>query len=140
MGAGYSGTPLVEKLGIHEGGRRGPPGGAEGVCRTVEGPGAERPPGFGAAGSGRFDVLIPFAQRSSQLSWLINRGKARREEPGGVWIGRPRKSSGAATDVSEDVARRAALDAGLLDNTVRAIDETWSGLRLAIHLQDRAGR
>ncbi|MEK6250528.1 MAG: hypothetical protein AABM43_01085 [Actinomycetota bacterium] len=39
-------------------------------------------------------------------------------------------SSDMAGDVSEDVVRDLALDRGMVDTKVCAIDETWSGLRL----------
>jgi hypothetical protein len=36
-----------------------------------------------------------------------------------------------------DVVRELGLAAGLLDNTVCAIDETWPGLQLVIRTRDR---
>ncbi len=51
----------------------------------------------------------------------------------------PKKASGVATDMTEDVVRDVALPRGLVDNKVCAIDETWSGLRLVIRLADRPG-
>jgi len=55
----------------------------------------------------------------------------------GLWIAWPKRSSGVATDMTEDVARELALANKLVDNKVAAIDETWSGLRLVIRLADR---
>jgi hypothetical protein len=49
----------------------------------------------------------------------------------------PKRASGVETDMTEDVAREIALANGLVDNKVCAIDETWSGLRLVIRLEDR---
>ena len=45
--------------------------------------------------------------------------------------------SGVATDLTENVIRIVGLDAGLVDNKVCAIDDTWSGLRFVIRLHDR---
>ena len=47
-----------------------------------------------------------------------------------LWIAWPKRSSGVATDMTEDVVREVALPLGLVDNKVCAIDATWSGLRL----------
>jgi hypothetical protein len=49
---------------------------------------------------------------------------------GTLWMAWPKRSSGVATDLSESVIRDVAIAAGLVDTKVRAIDETWSGLRL----------
>ncbi|MBI3666750.1 MAG: hypothetical protein HY236_11110 [Acidobacteria bacterium] len=50
----------------------------------------------------------------------------------------PKKASGFPTDITEDTVRGAGLEAGLVDNKVCEVDETWSGLRLVIRLKDRA--
>ena len=49
---------------------------------------------------------------------------------GGLWIAWPKRSSGVATDITEDTLREVALPIGLVDNKVCAVDDTWSGLRL----------
>jgi hypothetical protein len=66
--------------------------------------------------------------------------KARLDPAGGLWLAWPKKSSGVATDVGETAVRTIGLDAGLVDNKVCAIDETWSGLRFVIRLADRPKR
>ncbi len=53
----------------------------------------------------------------------------------GLWIAWPKKASGVATDVTENVVREAGLGAGLVDHKIAAIDRTWSGLRFA-HRKD----
>ena len=57
-----------------------------------------------------------------------------------LWIAWPKRASGVATDLTEDVVRNIALERGLVDNKVCAIDETWSGLRLVYRLRDRPKR
>jgi len=37
------------------------------------------------------------------------------------------------------MSRDVALAAGLVDNKVCAIDETWSGLRVVVRVKDRTG-
>lgn len=56
---------------------------------------------------------------------------------GGLWVAWPKKSSGVATDVTEDRVREVALAARLVDNKVCAIDEIWSGLRCVYRRADR---
>lgn len=58
-------------------------------------------------------------------------------QEGAIWVSWPKKSSGVATDVSEDVVRDVALPLGLVDVKVCAVDETWSGLKLVIRVKNR---
>lgn len=140
MASGYSGTPLVKKLGIREGSRVAVVGAPEGFTGLLEGLPPDTSVTKGLRGSRGFDVVIAFTRKAAELTHLIDRGRARMEESGGLWIAWPKKASGVVTDVTEDIVRAAALDAGLVDNKVCAIDETWSGLRLVIRLKDRAKR
>ena len=55
----------------------------------------------------------------------------------GFWVAWPKKASGVVTDMTEDVVRNLALKKGLVDNKVCAIDETWSGLRVVIRVENR---
>ena len=54
-----------------------------------------------------------------------------------VWVSWPKKSSGVATDVTEDVIRAVALPIGFVDIKVCAVDEIWSGLKLMIRRENR---
>ena len=56
---------------------------------------------------------------------------------GTVWIAWPKRSSGATTDITEDVLREEFLPTGWVDNKVCAIDATWSGLRFALRRELR---
>jgi hypothetical protein len=56
---------------------------------------------------------------------------------GALWVSWPKKTSGVATDVTEDVVREVALPTGLVDVKVAAIDEVWSGLKLVRRLKNR---
>ena len=135
--AGYSGTPLPKKLGIREGDRllilQAPngfiavlgklPGGVIVSSRT--------------AGKEQFDVVVFF---ETKLEALRNRfhGLTQVLSPaGGLWVAWPKKASKMPTDITEDRVREVALPAGLVDNKVCAIDETWSGLRCVIRRQNR---
>ena len=56
---------------------------------------------------------------------------------GGVWVAWPKKTSGVATDITEDVLRAELLPTGWVDNKVCAIDDTWSGLRFVMRKELR---
>jgi hypothetical protein len=59
------------------------------------------------------------------------------EPAGALWISWPKKASGVATDITEDVVRALALPTGLVDVKVAAIDDIWSGLKLVRRLKNR---
>ena len=54
-----------------------------------------------------------------------------------LWISWPKKSSGVASDLDENVVRHFGLKAGLVDVKVCAVSEVWSGLKFVIRLKDR---
>jgi hypothetical protein len=56
---------------------------------------------------------------------------------GALWISWPKRSSGVATDITEDVVRAVALPTGLVDVKVAAVDDVWSGLKLVRRLENR---
>lgn len=134
--AGYSGTPLPQKLGIKPESRVGvanPPQGFERALGKLD-PGVKL---YDVTKGGTFDVLVVFVRSEAELARVLPARKKNLEPSGGLWIGWPKKSSGIETDVTEDVVRRHALALGLVDNKVCAIDDTWSGLRLVYRLVDR---
>ena len=51
-----------------------------------------------------------------------------------------RHMAGRKKHSAEDVVRKHALPRGLVDNKVCAIDETWSGLRLVVRVENRPKR
>ena len=63
---------------------------------------------------------------------------ARRLAPAGMlWVSWPKKSSGVATDLTENEVRRIGLADGLVDVKVCAVSEVWSGLKFVIRVKDR---
>jgi hypothetical protein len=135
-GSGYSGTPLPRKLGIKPEARLALVNAPGGLAETL----GELPPGVvvrrRAQGTG-FDVIVAFCERRSQLRRGLPRWRAALHQAGGLWIAWPKRASGTETDLGEGVVRELGLAAGLVDNKVCAIDQTWSGLRLVIRLRDR---
>ena len=132
--AGYSGTPLARKLGIKPGHSIAIVGSHDGlhnveglpdhvtVCNRARGP---------------LDVILFFVKHRAELERRIERLHDALDPAGGLWVAWPKRSSGVATDMTEDVVREVALPQGLVDNKVCAIDDTWSGLRLVIRVENR---
>jgi hypothetical protein len=83
------------------------------------------------------DVIVAFHTSAAQLEERFDRLRDGMHEAGGLWIAWPKRASGVATDVTEDVVREIALAKGLVDNKVCAIDATWSGLRVVVRVADR---
>jgi len=54
-----------------------------------------------------------------------------------VWVSWPKKSSGVATDVTEDVIRSLALPLGFVDIKVCAVSDVWSALKLVVRRDRR---
>jgi hypothetical protein len=138
--AGYSGTPLPQKLGIKPQSRLGLSGAPPSFAATL-GP---LPAGVKATSLGRakgpFDVIVAFFTREADFVAKLPHLQEILGQSGGLWIAWPKRASKVATDITEDVVRKHALPRGLVDNKVCAIDETWSGLRLVIRLENRAPR
>jgi hypothetical protein len=54
-----------------------------------------------------------------------------------MWVSWPKKSSGVATDLNENIVREIGLAAGLVDVKVCAVTEVWSGLKFVRRVEDR---
>ena len=129
--AGYSGTPLAKKLGIKPGFSLALINAPENFVDLLEDLPDDVKPTDGLKGKSPVSVIILFVTRRTDLEKRFSQGAARlSKDPGsGMWIAWPKKSSGVATDITEDTLREVGLPSGLVDNKVCAIDETWSGLR-----------
>lgn len=131
--AGYSGTPLVAKLGIKEHARALFVGAPSDFPETL-GP---LPSGARTTRTGVIDVAILFVRQLSELSKKFGPLRDRLETNGMLWVAWPKKSSGVKSDVDENLVRDFGLAAGLVDVKVCAIDDTWSGLKFVRRLRDR---
>ncbi len=137
--AGYSGTPLPRKLGIKEEGRLAIVGH---VPRAFDRTLGRLPDGVEVRRQerGTNDVIVCFVTRRADLARRLPALLRALDTDGGLWVAWPKRTSGVATDMTEDVVREVALPAGLVDNKVCAIDETWSGLRVVYRLVNRRSR
>ncbi|MDX6663717.1 MAG: hypothetical protein QOG09_1819 [Solirubrobacterales bacterium] len=127
MSSGYSGTPLAKKLGIKEASTVALVDAPEDFERTL----GELPPAveLRAGARGKRDLIIWFVTSHRRLEQRWD--SITRAIDAGLWIAWPKRASGVETDITEDVIREVALPRGWVDHKVCAIDETWSGLRLA---------
>jgi hypothetical protein len=129
-GAGYSGTPLVTKLGVKAGMRVAILGAPAGFDATL-GP---LPDGVAVARrlGGSKDMVIVFVTERAALARRLDALRAAIAPDGMVWVAWPKRASGVRTDVTEDEVREVVLPTGLVDVKVCAIDATWSGLKVVI--------
>jgi hypothetical protein len=132
---GYSGTPLPKKLGIKEKFR----------VSFVELPADVRAELRDALvdcteardSRGPLDFAMVFAKTQTELKKHFPRAAKQLAPAGMLWVSWPKKSSGVATDLTENDVRRIGLEAGLVDVKVCAVTEIWSGLKFVIRLKDR---
>src|SRR5262245_31492801 len=136
--AGYSGTPLVKKLGIKSGFNIAfvnPP------VDFVES--LDLPPEttLSSAGSRRpLDFVLLFVQSKRELVTRFRLSAAKLKPDGMLWVSWPKKASGVKTDLTDNVVREHGLSEGLVDIKVCAVDEVWSGLKFVIRVKDRSLR
>ena len=133
--AGYSGKPLVEKLGIKGGAVIAILNAPTGYDRTL----GAVPSGVRrrASAAGSLDFIQLFTRKKGELERrfaVLTRALA---PTGMLWISWPKKASGVATDLTEDVIRAVGLAHGLVDVKVAAVDGVWSGLKFVRRLKDR---
>jgi hypothetical protein len=83
------------------------------------------------------DVAILFVTRGKMLMAEFPKIAKRIRPNGMVWVGWPKKSAKAPTDLSENPVRDIGLATGLVDVKVCAIDDYWSGLKFVRRLKDR---
>ncbi|HVS96597.1 MAG TPA: hypothetical protein VHE54_08915 [Puia sp.] len=132
---GYSGTPLINKLGIKPGMK----------LRLIAAP-ADYPAWLGVDPSDQLcaaravpDLVHLFAATRRDFEREM-KGLApvwQRNPLVVIWVSWYKKSSGKATDLTEDAIRNYALANGLVDIKVCAVSEEWSGLKLVVPVKDR---
>jgi len=134
--AGYSGTPLVKKLGVAEGT----------AIVAIDQPDDYRALVAPLPAGARIARRMPktpafvhlFATRRARLASHLARLRTLVAQDGVVWVSWPKRASGVATDITEDVIRAEALPLGFVDVKVCAVDQTWSGLKLMIRRELRS--
>jgi hypothetical protein len=132
MAAGYSGTPLQQKLGYKEGWR---------VLFAGEPPKAfgDQFAGLDVRSQARapLDAAHVFVTTQADLAKWSAKLLPALGDTGVLWVSWPKKSSGVATDLTENVLRDVLLPTGWVDTKVCAVDDTWSGLKFVKRLSER---
>jgi hypothetical protein len=136
--AGYSGTPLVKKLGLATGMKAAFPGAPKDFLTQTLGPLPENLTIVKEPVS-PLDFALLFVDRMVTLERQFAALAATLTPSGILWVAWPKKASKVPTDVTENLIRDHGLSVGLVDVKVCAIDETWSGLKFVYRLKDRAG-
>jgi hypothetical protein len=133
--AGYSGRSLVEKLGIKPRTRIAIVNPPRGFRATL----GRLPPGVTVSPHprGALPFIHFFVKSRDVLEKRLPTLLRGLEPAGALWISWPKKASGVATDITEDVIRAVVLPTGLVDVKVAAIDEVWSGLKLVRRVKNR---
>jgi hypothetical protein len=133
--AGYSGTPLVKKLGIKPGFRVYVENGPDNYEQLLEPVPDEV--AFVRRLNGKLDLIHVFAKDAETLAGRLVQLLPRIVADGTIWVSWPKKAAKVPTDITEDVIRSLALPLGLVDVKVCAVDEVWSGLKLVIRVEHR---
>ena len=137
--AGYSGTPLLKKLGVKPGTGLLVVGEVPREYRQWLGP---LPPGatIRSRGTPPLQAVHVFATKRTELARHLTHLRRALEPDGFVWVSWPKKASKVATDITEDTIREVALPLGFVDIKVCAVSEVWSGLKLVIRVTERRNR
>jgi hypothetical protein len=133
--AGYSGTPLVKKLGIKPGQ----------TLHVIDQPSnyfdwlTPLPEGLHVKAklSGELDFIHIFVKRRKDFETVFPRAAKYLKKDGMIWVSWPKKSSKVTTDLDENIIREFGLGKGLVDVKVCAVDDVWSGLKFVFRLEDR---
>jgi len=133
--AGYSGTPLVKKLGIKSGFNIALVNAPRDFALHLDLPAnvtinlKTRKP---------LDFALLFVKSEEQLTVGFSEYAAKLTPAGMLWVAWPKKSSGLATNLSFTNVQGVGLAAGLVDVKICAVDDIWSGLKFVFRLKDRA--
>jgi hypothetical protein len=133
--SGYSGTPLVKKLGIkahHKVYLQNAPAN----YRSLLG---ELPEDvlFLNSLQEKADIIHVFVKSVAEMEAALFEFQNKIVPNGAIWVSWYKKASKIPTDVTEDIIRASALALGLVDVKVCAVDEIWSALKLVIRLANR---
>lgn len=131
--SGYSGTPLLKKLGLKPELVAlfvGLP--AELDFLTADLPASSKIASPEEAMASDLDYIHVFETERARLEDHALRLKAMLKPTGMIWISWPKKASKVPTTITEDVLRTIFLPTGLIDVKVCAVTDIWSGLKFMI--------
>ena len=129
--AGYSGTPLSQKLGIKPGSVVFPIA-APREYKSWLAPIPHHAKFVARAPSSGADIVHLFVKSLAEFAKQLHRARKAMKIDGAIWVSWYKKSAGIPTDVTEDLIRKAALKTDLVDVKVCAVTDEWSGLKLTV--------
>ncbi len=135
--AGYSGTPLVKKLGIKEGAACLFINTPDHYYQLLEGLPPHKKATMDKASPESVDFIHAFVQYEEDLLSLWDTAKSKLKKDGMFWVSWPKGKSKLEKDLDENIIRHVGLTGGLVDVKVCAIDEDWSGLKFMYRKKDR---
>lgn len=135
MPAGYSGTPLANKLGYRAAMQVLLVGAPAGFRKLLEP--LPDDVSFASRSGKSTDLVHLFTARRVELARNLRTLRRTLKPDAAIWVSWPKKASKVPTDITEDVIRAEALPLGLVDIKVCAVDETWSGLKLVLRKELR---
>ena len=135
MSVGYSGTPLVKKLGIKTGMKVAFVAAPRHYPELL-GPLSDEVRVMRRLGR-RMDLVHFFTASYAELQRRFPALKRALASDGSLWISWPKKASKLPKDLAEPDVRKTGLDGGLVDVKICAVDEDWSGLKFVYRLKDR---
>jgi hypothetical protein len=136
--AGYSGTPLVKKLGVKEGCKihaMNAPADYRSLLKPL--PAAVQ---FTSAANSATDIVHVFATRRAPLARALKGLRKKLAPDASIWVSWPKQASKVPTDITENAIREVALPLGFVDIKVCAVTDTWSGLKLVVRKELRPNR
>lgn len=135
MTAGYSGTPLAQKLGLKPGMRCWFHDMPDSIRDEID-PDATSVEEQPTASAG-LQCAHLFVTEREKLERQLHALRPLMASNGFVWVSWPKRAARVKTDITENIIRDVALPMGLVDIKVCAVDETWSGLKLMIRKDNR---
>jgi hypothetical protein len=133
--AGYSGTPLVKKLGIKPNDRIKIIAAPEDYWEWI----SPLPEGLISTGTKNFNFIHLFVKQRKIFEKELLSLQKKITQDGMIWVSWPKKSAKLDSDMDENVIRNFALKNKLVDVKVCAVSEVWSGLKLVIPIKFRKG-
>jgi len=133
--AGYSGKPLVQKLGIKDGWAiaiLNAPRGYDRLLGKLPQRVTRRP-----TVAGTLDFIQLFTDSKRELERRFPALERALAPAGMLWISWPKQASGVASGLTENVIREIGLAHQLVDVKVAAVDAVWSGLKFVRRVKDR---
>lgn len=133
--AGYSHTPLIKKLGIKPGMKIWLMHAPQNYASLFEGDITQQY----ITGKQTADFIHLFAvSHKIFLNEMRNvLAVCKKNTSVIIWVSWYKKSSGIATDLSDNIIREFALQNNLVDIKVCAVTEEWSGLKLLVPVAKR---